>query len=183
MLPPGKLPGQLSPLNNKQPGNRMPLPGVLLGQLRSLNSSTQPRNGMLLPGVLPGQLNLLNNSKQPGNRMPLPGVLPGQFSSLNSSKQPRNRMPLPGALPGQPSLLNSNRQSGNGMLLPGVLPGEGLAPGNLGSKPCTLRMRWRGWWYTHWVPCHIGAHTTMHSALSMRKSAPLCVAAVARCLG
>ncbi len=63
------------------------------------------------------------------------------------------------------------------------LPSEGLAPGELGSKPCTLRMKWRGWWYTHWVPCHIGAHTAMHSALSTRKSAPLCVAAVARCLG
>ncbi len=63
------------------------------------------------------------------------------------------------------------------------LPGEGLAPVKLGSKPCTLQMRWRGWWYTHWVPCHIGAHTAMHSAFSMRKSAPLCVAAVARCLG
>jgi hypothetical protein len=76
-------------------------------------------------------------------------------------------------------LLNNNRQSGNGM----PLPGEGLTPGDLGSKPCTLRMRWKGWWYTHWVPCHIGAHTAMHSALSTRKNAPLYVAAVARCLG
>jgi hypothetical protein len=103
-------------------------------------------------------------------------------------------MPLPGVLPGQPSLLN-NRQSGNGLFLPGVLlgqlslltsgkqPGEGLAPDELGSKPCTLRMRWRGWWYTHWVPCHIGAHTAMHFALNTRKSTPLCVAVVARCLG
>jgi hypothetical protein len=123
MLPPGALPGQLSPLNSgKQPGNRMPLPGVLLGQLNSLNNSTQP-----------------------GNEMPLPGVLPGQLSSLNNSKQPGNMMLLPGVLPGQPSLLNSNMQSRNGILL----PGEGLVPGDLGSKPCTLRMRWRGWWYTH----------------------------------
>ncbi len=81
-------------------------------------------------------------------------------------------MPLPGMLPRQPSLLTSGKQ-----------PGEGLAPGELGSKPCTLRMRWRGWWYTHWVPCHIGAHTAMHSTSSMRKSAPLCVVAVVRCLG
>ncbi len=87
-------------------------------------------------------------------------------------------MPLPCVLPGQQSLLN-NRQSGNEM----PLPGKGLAPDELGSKPCTLRMRWRGWWYTHWVPCHIGAHTAMHSALSTKKSAPLCVATMARCLG
>jgi hypothetical protein len=80
---------------------------------------------------------------------------------------------------GQPNLLNNSRQSGNEM----PLPGEGLASGELGSKPCTLWMRWRGWWYTHWVPCHIGAHTAMHSALSTKKNAPLCVAAVARCLG
>jgi hypothetical protein len=151
MLPPSALVGQLSPLNsNKQPGNRMPLPGVLPGQLSSLN----------------------NNNKQPRNKMPLPGVLPGQPSLLNSNRQSRNGMPLPGVLPGQPSLLISGKQ-----------PGEGLAPGDLGSKPCTLWMKWRGWWYTHWVPCHIGAHTTMHSALSTRKSAPLCVTAVARCLG
>jgi len=147
---------------------------------------------MPLPGVLPGQPSLLNN-RQPGNRMPLPGVLPGQPNLLNN-KQLGNGMPLLGVLPGQPSLLN-NRQSGNEMPLPSVLlgqpnlltsgkqPGEGLTLVELGSKPCTLRMRWRGWWYTHWVPCHIGAHTTMHSALSTRKSAPLCVAAVARCLG
>ncbi len=180
--------GQLSSLNNsKQLGNRMPLPGVLPGQLSSLNSSKQPRNKMHLPGVLPGQLSSLNSSKQPRNRMPLPGVLPGQLSSLNSSKQPRIRMPLPGVLPGQPSLLNSNMQSGNKMPLPGVLPGqpnllisgkqpgEGLAPGDLGSKPYTLRMRWRGWWYIHWVPCHIGAHIAMHSALStIKKRTTLC---------
>ncbi len=81
-------------------------------------------------------------------------------------------MPLLGVLPGQRSLLTSDKQ-----------PGEGLTPGELGSKPSTLRMRWRAWWYTHWVPCHIGAHIAMHSALSTRKSAPLCVAVVARCLG
>jgi len=51
------------------------------------------------------------------------------------------------------------------------------------AEPCTLWMRWKGWWYTHWVPCHIGAHTVMHFALNMKKSASLCVAAVARCLG
>jgi len=81
-------------------------------------------------------------------------------------------MPLPCVLLGQPNLLTNDKQ-----------PGEGLAPGELGNKPSTLRMRWRGWWYTHWVPCHKGAHIAMHSALSTRKSAPLCVAAVARCLG
>ncbi len=104
--------------------------------------------------------------------MPPPGVLLGQPSMLNNNKQSGNRVPLPGMLPGQPSLLISGKQ-----------PGEGLAPSELGSKPCTLRMRWRGWWYTHWVPCHIGAHIAMHSTLSTRKSAPLCVAVVARCLG
>jgi len=127
---------------------------------------------MLLLSVLPGQPSLLNSNMQSGNGMPLPGVLPGQPSLLNGNRQSRNGMPLPGVLPGQPSLLTSGKQ-----------PGEGLAPGKLGSKRCTLRMRWRGWWYTHWVPCHIGAHTTMHSALSTRKNAPLCVVAVARCLG
>jgi hypothetical protein len=110
-------------------------------------------------------------------------VLPGQPSLLNNNRQSRNGMPLPSVLPGQPILLNSTRQLGNKMPLPGKQPGEGLAPRELGSKPCTLRMKWRGWWYTHWVPCHIGAHTVMHFALNMRKSAPLCVVAVARCLG
>jgi hypothetical protein len=104
--------------------------------------------------------------------MPLSGVLPRQPNLLNSSRQSGNGMPLPGVLLGQPSLLTSGKQ-----------PSEGLVPGKLGSKPCTLWMRWRGWWYTHWVPCHIGAHTTMHSTLSTRKSAPHCVAAMARCLG
>jgi hypothetical protein len=127
---------------------------------------------MPLPGVLPGQPSLLNSNKQLGNGMLLQGVLPGQPSLLNNNKQLGNGMPLRGVLPGQPNLLTSGKQ-----------PGEGLAPGELGSKPCTLRMRWRGWWYTHWVPCHIGAHTAMHSPLSTRKSAPLCVVAVARCLG
>jgi hypothetical protein len=101
----------------------------------------------------------------------LPGVLPGQPSLLNN-RQSGNGMPLPGVLPGQPNLLTSDKQ-----------PGEGLVPDELGSKPCTLRMRWRGWWYTHWVPCQIGAHIAMHSTLSTRKSAPLCVVVMARCLG
>jgi hypothetical protein len=130
----------------------------------------------------------LNNSKQPGNRMPLPGVLPGQPSLLNSNMQSGNVMPLPGVLLGQPNLLTSGKLPGVLLGQPSLLtiskqPGEGLGPGELGSKPCTLRMRWRGWWYTHWVRCHIGAHTAMHFTLSTRKSAPLCVAAVARCLG
>jgi hypothetical protein len=59
--------------------------------------------------------------------MPLPGVLPGQPSLLNSSRQSWNGMPLPCVLLGQPSLLTSGKQ-----------PGEGLAPGELGSKPYTL---------------------------------------------
>ncbi len=80
--------------------------------------------------------------------MPLPGVLQGQPNLLNN-RQSGNEVPLPGVLPGQPSLLNNSRQSGNGMPLPGKLPSEGLAPNELGSKPSTLWMRWRGWWYTH----------------------------------
>jgi hypothetical protein len=42
-------------------------------------------------------------------------------------------MLLPSVLPRQPNLLTNGKQ-----------PGKGLAPGELGSKPFTLRMRWRG---------------------------------------
>ncbi len=59
--------------------------------------------------------------------MPLSGVLPGQSNLLNSSKQFGNGMPLSGMLLGQHSLLTNDKQ-----------PEEGLAPGELGSKPSTL---------------------------------------------
>jgi hypothetical protein len=48
-------------------------PCALPGQLSPLNSNKQPGNGMPLSGVLPGQPSLLNSSRQLGNRMPLPG--------------------------------------------------------------------------------------------------------------
>jgi hypothetical protein len=130
---------------------------------------------MLSPCALPRQPSPLNNNKQLGNRMPMPGVLPGQPSLLNISRQSGNGMPLLGVLPGQPNLLNNSRQSGNGMPLPGVLPGQpsqltnskqpgvGFVPCELGSKPCTLRMRWRGWWYIIatplWAKCEGETHT------------------------
>jgi hypothetical protein len=76
-----------------------------------------------------------------------------QFVELQQAARERDAFARHAAKATQPAeqLLNNSKQSGNGMLLPGVLPrqlslltsgkqpGEGLAPGELGSKPWTLR--------------------------------------------